>query len=206
MKTTGFTARKLRILLSMIMLLIATVAGSGFFFVQKQLRDYATSITSLNADAQSGDESIRTLKELKTKLDKEEPTIELARSLAADSSTYNDRVINDLSRIASQSGMSITSFTFSASGTSTTTQPSPTAGSQTGQANVMPSTGSTNGITQKTIAINTQNPVSYTSVMTFLQLVETNPLKMHVDSVSMTKGTGNSVTTNAFTIQVYVRQ
>src|SRR5690348_10879271 len=114
MNASGMTARRLRIVLILIMFVIGGAAGVGFFIAQRQLSSYATAITRLNANAQSGDQSIQTLQQLKAKLQEEAPTIERTRSFVADSSTYNDRVISDLNRIANTAGVAITGFSFDA--------------------------------------------------------------------------------------------
>lgn len=196
MKKSSMTPKKLRIILVLAMLLIAGSSVAGFVIVQKKLSSYAASITQLNANAQSGDQSIQTLEQLKTKLKEEQPSIELTRSFVGDSSTYNERVISDLTRIANTSGVSITSFNFSSGAAS---QPAASTGG------VSPAAPASAGINQKSVAITIRNPVNYTKFMTFLELIESNPLKMQLSGVSMTKEKDDNVTANGFSIQVYTR-
>lgn len=197
MKNSTMTPKKLRIILILVMVVIAGVSIAGFIVIHKKLSDYATTITQLNANAQSGDESIQTLEQLKAKLKQEQASIELTRSFVADSSTYNERVINDLTRIANTSGVTITSFNFDSSSTPGAATP--------GAATPATPAPASAGITQKSVALTIRNPIEYSKFMNFLELIETNPLKMQLSGVSMTKEKGDNITANGFSVQVYTR-
>ena len=114
----GMTARKLRIALSGLMLLIVVAATAGFFFAQKSLNEYAVEISRLNADAASGDQNLQTLNGLQAKLDERKTAIDNANALVADEATYADKAINDITRIANEAGVRITSFEFVEGGSS----------------------------------------------------------------------------------------
>jgi hypothetical protein len=197
MKKSTMTPKKLRIILILVMVIMVGVSVGGFTVVQGKLSEYATTITQLNANAQSGDESIQTLEQVKTKLKQEQANIELTRSFVADSSTYSERVISDLTRIANTAGVTITSFNFSSS---TSPQPTTSPGTTSPAAPI-----TTSGITQKSVALTIKNPIKYTKFMTFLELIETNPLKMQLSDVSMAKETDDNITASGFSVQVYTR-
>lgn len=199
------TAKRLRILLFGFMVVIIVAIAGGFLLVQRSLQGYATDISKLNADANSGDQNIRTLVQLEERLRDESSTIESARSVVADNATYSDRVINDISKIASQSGVSITSLEFSqdaaTSPGSPTPTPPPTAGMTPTLASPAPQ-----GVTKKTVTVAVESPVRYSNLMNFIQGIESNDLKMQLTSVSLTKDKGDTVATQTFSIEVYVRQ
>lgn len=201
----GMTASRLRIILSVsILLLIVAVAG-GFLFAQRNLKGYATTISRLNADAESGDQNIRTLRSLKTRLAEEQLAITSARSIVADNATYADQVISDITRIANESGVTITSFEFAGDATASGTAPAPGAVPTTPTTTAPTAGGAPAGVTKKAVTVTLQSPLKYTSLMNFIQKVETNKLKMQFASVAMTKGEKDTVTAQTFSIEVYVR-
>lgn len=205
----GMTAKRLRIILAIIMVAIIAATVAGFMFAQKFLADYATSISQLNANAQSGDKDLHTLQALKDSLTKQEGLIQKTRAIVGDSSSYADTVINDISQIGVQSGVSIKSIAF-VDGTTSAATPAIPAPS-TPSANVgMPSAsaaGSTGvSVVKKTVTVSIQSPINYSSLMTFLSRIEANELRMHLTKVVMTKDKGNDVATQDLTIEVFVRQ
>lgn len=181
------------------MLLIVVAATVSFIFAQKQLTDYANSISKLNADAQTGDQNLGTLSRLKSKLTEDADLIARTRSVVADNSTYGDQFLSDIGRIAQQSGVNVTGIEFTdGAAAQGTTNPAEPGGSS--------STSQLSGVTKKTVQVSVDSPLSYASLMKFLQGIETNPMKMQVATVSLTKDKGNNVTTPDFIIEVYVRQ
>ncbi len=204
----AMTATRLRLILSISMILIVVAASAGFWFVQQNLREYASAITGLNADANAGDLNLQTLSGLQARLDEDRVARDRAHALVADQSTYADQVINDISRIANEAGVQITSFEFveSAAAAPTPTQ-APAAGSA--PTTTMPSVTTPTapaGVVKKTVTVAIESPLAYTELMKFLSGIEANPLKMQIPSVAMTKGESKNVTTQQFSIEVYVRQ
>jgi len=197
----GMTAQRLRIVLFFIMVLIMVAAVVGFTIVQKNLADYATSISKLNADAQSGDKDIRTLQELKSRLAAQQDLIQKTRSVVGDPSTYADTVIRDITRIGAESGVPVKSILFAGD---TVAEVAPQS---TPTSTVAPSTTfSSSTVTKKTVTVSIQSPLSYTSLMKFLSGIESNDLRMRVAKVTMTKDKGNDVGTQDLSIEVYVRK
>lgn len=200
--TGNMTASRLRAGLLVTILLIIVAMAGGFFYTQRRLSAYATQISTMNADAQSGDANIQTLRNLQTRIDQEQPTIASARSIVADSATYSDLVVNDISRIANESGVDITSFEFVDSATASTTAPA-TAGAPA-TTGAQPA-AAPNGVTKKVVSVSLESPLPYAKLMEFIRKIESNDLKMQFASVSMAKGEGSNVTTQTFSIEVYVR-
>ena len=195
------TAARLRTILLISMLLIVVGASAAFLFVRNNLNEYATTISRLNADANSGDQNIQTLRHLQTRLKDEQATIQSAHAIVADKSTYADQVINDIGRISAEAGVAIDSFEFvddqaaaaaaTAPGTAPATTTQPTLAG---------------GVTKKSVTVSVENPIDYSKLLTFIKKIETNTLKMQIASVMLTKDKGNQVTTQTFSIEVYVRQ
>lgn len=199
----SMTAKKLRALLIGVMLLSIAATVGGFVFFQGQLKGYATAISKLNADADSGDQSIQTLRTIEARLSAEQGTIAEAKSVVANNATFAEEVVRDISIIAAKSGVSITNFEFNDTAASSTATPSAAAPAGTtpaAAATTMPA-----GVTKKVMTISIDSPLPYSNLMNFLKNIESNNLKIQVPSVSITKGEGNMVDTQTFSIEVYVR-
>lgn len=202
----GMTAQRLRVILAIIMVAIIAAAVVGFMLIQKNLADYATSISQLNASASSGDKDIRTLQSLKTTLAEKHDLIQKTRAIVGDSSSYADTVINDISQIGSQSGVSIKSIAFVDSSTGGAAAPAAMAPPANLSQPTTTGGSAATGVVKKTVTVSIQSPLSYTNLMNFLAKIESNELRMHLTKVVMTKDKGNDVATQDLTIEVYVRQ
>lgn len=212
MKTT-LTAQSLRAILAVCIVVVIIAVAGGFFLAHRSLTGYATAISQLNADAETGDQSIATLNQVETRLDSEQATIEAARSVVGESATFADTIFTDINRIAAESGVSITSFEFvnstntgAASGGAQTTAPAPTTATPTAPGAATPTTtAAPSGVTQKSISVTIDSPINYDRLMNFLKRIETNDLKLQIASVTLTKDEGNTVGTQSFSIGAYVR-
>ena len=198
----SMTASRLRIILSVSIALVIVAITGGFLYAQRGLGNYAAQISTMNADAQSGDTNIQTLRGLQTRLEQEQSTIASARSIVADGNTFSDQVVGDITRIANESKVNITSFEFIESATSGTTA-APTTTTPGGSA--QPTPISTGGVTKKVVSVTLESPLPYAQLMDFIRRIETNDLKMQFASVTMAKEQGSNVTTQTFSIEVYVR-
>lgn len=202
----SMTAARLRLILIVVIFLVIAAVAGGFLFAHRSLTGYAAQISQLNADADSGDQNIATLRTLENRLDMERATIESARSVVADNATFAERVVSDITRIAAQSGVTITSLEYVDSGTpssgsSAAPAPTPTTPSAPGQA----TTTAPTGINKKSISVAVESPIDYTKLMTFIRNIEANRLKLQISTVSLTKEDGNKVGTQSFSIGAYVR-
>lgn len=206
------TAKSLRLILSAAMVVVVAAVLGGFFFAHQSLTGYAKAISQLNADAQTGDQSIATLNQIETRLNSEQATIQAARSVVGSSASFADTVFSDVNRIAASSGVTITSFEFINSSTSSTptaatTAPAATASGATGTASTPTATsgGAPAGVTQKSISVTIDSPVRYDRLMDFIKKIETNGLKLQIANISLTKDKDGMVGTQAFSIGAYVR-
>lgn len=207
MKST-MTAKRLRAVLLAGMLAIIVLAVAGFVFAQNSLNNYALEISKQNADAQTGDQNIQTLRKLETVLTERQSIVQKANSIVAENSTYADRAISDITRIAAQSGVSLGGFEFigdaAATGAATgapTAPATPVAGAPVTAA---PTTAPA-GVSKKSISVTLGTPLKYSSLMKFIDGIENNSLRMQIKSVSMTKDQDDMVGTQPFVIEVYVQ-
>ena len=207
MKSSGLTARKLRLLLILTMVLVSVLAAVGFYFMQMQLRAYANEISQLNADALDGGENLNTLRQLSVQLDEKASTIAKTKRIVAESKqyVYQDEIIKDLATIGRESGVSVTGFSFTGAGVVAGTSTTPTGttapeSSPTPAASSNPST-----LKSQSVTVTIASPVAYTNLMRFIKRIELNPLKMQIARVSISKESGSKVTSDSFVIEVYVR-
>jgi len=204
--TGTLTASRLRAVLIIAIISIVMAMAGGFWFVHKNLQAYATSISKLNADSLSADSNIQTLQNLRKTLDEKQQAANDARNLIADSSVFPDRAVKDITRIAEESGVKITSIEYSeasaGSGTAAPTTPTTPTTPATPQAAATPAAP---GVTKKTITVALDSPLPYNNLLEFIERIENNELKMQIASVSITKEKGDEVSTQPFSIGVYVR-
>lgn len=208
------TARKLRMLLFAVMILVIAATVGGFIFAHKNLVGYATTISQLNANADSGDQSIATLRELEKRLESEQDTKQAAREVVADSQSFADRVVGDVTKIAAESGVTLSSFEFVNTPAAGATAPSATPGAAAPIAPTTPgatpatsptATAVPSGVSQKSISVTLGSPLTYDQLLAFIRRVESNDLKLQISAVNITKSADGTVGTQTFSIGAYVR-
>ena len=202
MKRSTVTARSLRVILAVTIVLILAASIAGFYFAQKELRSYSATISELNANAKSGDNNITAYRRLTEELAKNQASASKAKSIVAQSKEfkYQDQIVTDLSAIAAKSKVTILSYSFGA-----TTAAAGTATPAPAPSTTAPVTTPASGLNTKSVSITINSPLEYTNLMAFIREIESNPLKMQIGSVSLTKGTGTTVASQGFTIEVYVQ-
>lgn len=214
---SAMNARRLRTILIIVMLLIIAAVAGGFIYAQKSLTGYAQEISQLNANADTGDQSIATLKNVENRLKDEKDTIEAAHSVVADNSTFAERVVSDVTRAAAEAKVAIKTVEFVDTPATGSTAPTaapmatPPAAATTNPLSADRSTAGATAtpaapsISQKSISIAIESPVKYTNLMDFIRRVESNEIKLQIASVNLTKGENGTVTTQTFSIGAYVR-
>lgn len=205
MKHKPFTATKLRLVLSISLFAIPLIAGGIFYYIYGQLQNVAVNVSHTVVDAQSRQSSIQTLQEIQTELNNDKDVIAKANSIVADSQSYQyqDQILNDINGYAAKAGITVTNVDFSSNSTSGSAGATARPGApQTPTTTVTPS-----GVKTVSVSVTMQNPVGYSNFLQFLRSIEDNLTKMQVQKISLSKGTGSgdSVSSDVLTIQVYVR-
>lgn len=197
MKHRGFTATTLRLTLSLSLLLILLVTSGGVLLANGWLRSLATDVSHASADAAASHTTIATLQNLQEELAANQEVIERASSIVAESQSYQyqDEIIRDISNYAAAAGITITNFNFDTQATNEQQQ------DQSAPSGVAPPSG----INSTLVSVSIQNPVTYDNLLRFFYSIEQNLTKMQITNVSLTKDTGNNVTSDALTIEVYIR-
>lgn len=200
-KGKPLTATALRLVLIVSMFIIAALGAVGFLFVTDGLRETATNVSQTIAEANASQNNVQTLQQIQTKLAQDKDAVERARSIVAESQSYQyqDQIIRDLTDYANRSSIGITNIEFGETKSTSSTQ-SGTAGQNT-QQSPTPS-----GVNSKTVTITLQNPVDYNSLLRFIHAIEQNLTKMQISAVGVSKdSTTGKVTSQTLAIEVYVR-
>lgn len=197
----NLTATKLRLILVVSLFVIASAEAVIFTFAYGQLKQTATDVSHVVVDASASENNLTTLEKIEKILASEKNVIDRASSIVADSQSYQyqDQIITDLNNYANKNSVTITNVDFSASQTATAAP---------GQAAApAPATAAPAGLKSTSVTVTLKTPVDYNNLLKFIEAVEQNLTKMQISKVGLSKGasTGNDVTSDALTIEVYIR-
>lgn len=206
------SAKAMRIILSLVLFMLLAGVGTGFYFVYLRVDALAQEVSTKQIEANSIDSRLVYLQGLERELALQQPNILKAKGIVSETQgyLYQNQIVSDLSRIANNAGVEIQSWNFteqatagggetSGSGEAASTAPTEGAPAVSGQA--QPTLNSVN------ISIQLSPDVEYRSFLKFISLIERNPTRMQILSISLTgseKGAG-FVNSQAMDIKVYVR-
>ncbi len=204
MSRQSLTASRLRLILSIGLLLLIAAGVGGFIYLRGLLVIKADEAASVAAKAASSTSRLQALQNAKTTLDNNASIVEKANSMVASSHNYGyqDQIISDLRSIATQAGVQISATDFaSVSGATAAPQPGQTATPVI----VLPG-----GVKQIKLTVTLKGPVRYDHLVAFLHYVEQNTLKMEIQKVSITNtntpsGGYSMVNVDALTLGVYIK-
>jgi len=202
----SFTATQLRLTLSISLFVVAILGGVMFSFADRQLKAVATDVSHVAIDADASRNNVQTLQKIQALLENNKDVIAKTNSIVADSQSYQyqNQIVSDLNKYASQAGITITNLDFAAGDS---TAGSGSTGTKTPGTTTTPSAAAPAGVKTTSVAVTMENPISYNSFLKFLRSIEDNLTKMQVQKVSLSKGTGegDQISSDVLTIQVYVR-
>ncbi|HEU5121483.1 MAG TPA: hypothetical protein VFT59_01445, partial [Candidatus Saccharimonadales bacterium] len=161
------------------------------------LKDDAIETGKKQAEALASQSDVQTLQQIQAQLLEDESIVERARSIVADSQSYQyqDQIIKDITDYATRAGIGISNIDFSAT---TTAAPSGTASQQ--QTAPAPT-----GVKSSSVSVTIKNPVDYNALLRFIHSIEQNLTKMQISGVGISKETTGNVTSDALVIEVFVR-
>lgn len=203
-KITKLSPVAFRSILISLMALLLALGVAGFYAAQSKLSDYAEEISSKVAEAESSKNSVERLKRLETELAQLSDARSRAKLILAESQShrYQDEIIADLNRYASQSGVVISQINFQsntpAAGGAATPAPAQSPGAK---AAPRPS-----GASSSTVNVSLNPPIEYRNLLRFMRSIEQNLTKMQLSGISLAPGeSGNTVSTDTLTIEVYIK-
>lgn len=200
-------ARRFRITLSVMLVLIVASAIAFIVFSVQYIESYAATVQTAVDTASTSQANIDNIANLANRLKQQSASVARVEQIVADSKSYQyqDVIINDLRAMADKAGVSITNFDFA--GKSSTAAPAPSAPAPS--ASAAPSTQATSSLNSTTVSITLSNPVNYQSFLNFIHYIELNNTKMQISSIMLSSlGTGkdpNNVNSEALRIEVYIR-
>lgn len=205
MKSGSLNARSLRLILILVMILIVIATIAGFYFSQQQILKYANDVSQSNSDAAAGGQNLATLRNLDTQLDQKAGTIEKAKKIVAESKdyVYQDQIIKDIADIGNETGVDITGFSFTPQTAGASAAPTGTSAPSVNEPAASTVAGST--LKSQTVTVTIDSPLSYNNLMKFIKRIEQNSFKMQIANVSITGAEDSEVSSEAFSIEVYVR-
>lgn len=211
----GLTASRLRLILSIIMVLVI-IAGTGIFYLAySQLSKTAGETGEQAANAKQSQNTVERLQRLQSDLESHKDAANMTSQITADSQNYayQDRLVNDLTIYASRANLKIRtiSFTNQAAGTSTGTTggaeatPTPSADGAMGGETPTITQAPSASLNKATVDITLESPVNYQNLLNFLHYVEQNLTKLKVSKVSLTKSDATDVTIDVLNLEVYLK-
>lgn len=186
MKNSGLKATSLRTMLIFLLIILIGAIGYGFYFAQNQLSAFSEStIESINK-SNSGIMSSDGLAAVEQELSLRSNDIEKADSFTSSSNDYQSIAIDDLTNYATGSGISIKDYSFI----------------NASEADIVPT--SIDGVETKYIKININNPITSTSLIKFLKLIETNYPKMQLKGLRLDQSSDtNKINVDPLIIELY---
>jgi len=169
--------------------LVVVILGStaGFYYGLQVIKDYSLEVTHTTADASASATNIDQLSQLKQQLTDRQALVAKAENLFAKPGTYQTQALKDISKYASEAGVTISSIDSS----------SPDS-----------STGQAPAISNYSEVITLQSPVSFAKLLRFLDAIEGNLPKMQITGIAIDRPSspsGDQVATDKITITVAVR-
>ena len=175
----SFSPQHLRSILSFLLVVTVLVGGALFYFGLDMVRTYAVSVNQRLEDANASDKQVGQLQVLKNQLAQSESLIAKADKMFATPDTYQSQSLSDIQNYANKAGIQIASTGFE---------------------------NSENG--SYTVVVKLTNPTSYSKLVQFLALTESNLPKMQVSSIALKhipNSDGDTVETGDIKINISVR-
>ncbi len=211
MKSSALTPSKLRLVLVGCMLALVILAVVLFMVGYQKIKDYSVSTRTIAAQAQGSNSSLQNLVTVKKQLEADTDVIQRASLIVSESKSYvyQDQIIQDITRFANNAGITITNIGFTDVGTAgaTTATAPPQAGAAT--SSPTPASSTPSGVKTTTATVTVNNPVDYNKMLVFIHSIEESLFKMRISQVTLSKPADaqgpNDVTSDVFTIEVYLR-
>lgn len=220
MNLRSMTPVKLRLILSL-SLLILSVIGIGLFAIgYSRLKTFAIAAEKVTSQAQASQSSVQDLVSTKKTLEQDADAVNRASQLVAESKSYvyQDQIINDINKYANQAGLTITNISFSTPttapvGATSTPTPSKTP-SETPSMTPSSTTGTIGtatpaGVKSMTASVTLKSPADYLSILNFIHYIEQSLFRMQISQVGISASGDTThpdqVSSDVLTIEVYVR-
>jgi hypothetical protein len=199
MSKKSMTAVKLRLILSLSIVLILGLTVFGFYSASKILHTYANDVATANGKAHLSESNVQRLQATKTDLEKNKEAVDRAANIVADSTSYKyqNQIITDISNYAQNANIKVLGFSFD-----TTSAAKPSTSTPGGAGAPIA------GVKSTTVTVQLDSAVPYTNLLQFVHSIEQNLTKMQISKLSLAKassGGANMVAGQSLAIEVYVK-
>jgi hypothetical protein len=209
-RAKGLNASKLRIVLSIALVLMLGGTGFGFSVGLSILGKYAVDVSHKRVDANASRDNLLVYKQLDQKLADNEDVLKKAQALKATTKFPEFRIVDEVKAIASKNHISIKDFQYSESGDTNDSAATGTAPSSS--ATATPAAGQTQQPRSSSgdtfsLTVNLASELNYENLLQFLYDIEQNVPKLQVSGISISPSSSTSstkVAVEALTIQMYV--
>lgn len=195
----SITPTRLRLALSISILLVVVAGVSVFYLAYTKLSETATEVGVHAANARESQDTLQRLQLLKKDLEAKRDVVGMTSRVMASSQNYayQDLLVRDLTIYASRAHLTIKNINFS----SPVSEAAPAAPADAAN----PAPAAPVGPKKATVDITLETPVDYTSLLDFLHYVEQNLTKLKISKVTITKGEANNVTIDVLNLEVYIQ-
>jgi len=185
-KSTQAAATRNVLAATLVIVIIGTIVG--FYFGLQIIKNYALDVAHTVTDSKASGQNIDELGKLQQQLAAGQGLVTKAEALFSTPTTYQTQALKDISKYASETGVTISSINSSspASTPGATAPPAP----------------------DYSEVITIQSPVSYLKFLKFLDAIEGNLPKMQITGISIgrpTNASGDMITTDKITVTVSTR-
>lgn len=185
MKKTKINATTFFRLNAIIIILVISASIVGFCFVKNQLNEIAGTISS-DSQKTATSKSDKVITSLISDVSKNKAVIEEVASITIPTQDYRSQVVQSISNIAANTGISISNFNFD----------QPVSG-----------TTSITNVELKSITVTLNNPINFTNLMNFVKTMENNLPKMQLNGINITRDPSSEgfVKVDPLIVEVYTR-
>lgn len=184
-KDNGMKASSLKNALISLFFILTIGSAVGFYFINNTLVEFSDDIKKNSPTIASNDSAMKATEALKEFISKNKIISDKASSLIMNSSDSQNKVMTDLKKYANDTGISITDFSFNTTS--------------------VPNIGGSSSYSTKLVTITLGSPVTYTSFIKFLELVEGNSPFMQPTGVSISSVDNSKVKVEPITIKFYTK-
>ncbi len=193
------------------MLLLVVGGVAGFFFAQQKLQEFAATTTKLQSDTEANNSSVESLQQLESTISQYDDVKEKANNISTDSSAYPVGVIDTVTRLGKEAGITFKNVSFVNESQDTSSEEGvstpPQQDSTTPQApTTTPEPAAPAGLTKRLISVTPPETLEYTQFLQFLEKVESSAMYLQVTKLSFSKNNESQITVQPFEIEVYVKQ
>ncbi len=222
MKKGEMTPTKLRVILVVALLLLVVAGVFAFTYGHTMLSKYSDETKQKAAEATASDSSLQYYKETEKALAAQGDVIDRAGHIVAESKSYiwQDQFTADITTLARNAGIEITSINFtpvSTASTAATSTPASSgaagpsrtdgaAGATPGAAGGTTSTAPVASVRSMGATVALKNPIPYPRMLTFIHTIEQSLTKMKIKSISLSKASESAgmISSDSLQIEVYV--